>query len=165
MPIHPHDIGLGRETIANVAHVADIDGRITDRLDGQLVQFVDGLRTPVDIDVILKKADLRSAGGQHQVLVADGVHHIHRREALRLKCRRVEIDLDLTLFSAVRKGYGGSLHGHQASADKVDAVIVDLLLGKRLSRKGKLNDGHTRGRVGDDQWRRGAGRQLLQLGL
>ena len=73
-------------------------------LDGEVVQLRHGLRAAVQIDVVLELSDLRGPGGQNQVLGADGVDHIHRRQALGLQGIGVEIHLHLPLFAAVGKG-------------------------------------------------------------
>ena len=44
LAIDAHDVGLRRIAVAHVGHVADVDDRAVDRLDGQVVQLVDKLR-------------------------------------------------------------------------------------------------------------------------
>ena len=84
-----HDVGLRREAVAHVRHVADIDGRAVDHLDRQIVELVHGLGAGVQIHVVFELADLGGAGGKDQVLVADGGHDVGRREPFGLQQRRV----------------------------------------------------------------------------
>ena len=85
LSVYPHNVGLGRETVAHVGHVTDVDGRAAYSFDGKVIQFGDSLRAAVQVDVIFELSDLGGSGGQDQILSTDGVDHIHRREPLRLQ--------------------------------------------------------------------------------
>ena len=67
-------------------------------------------------------------------------------------CKRlkVEIYLYLPLLAAVGIGAFSTLDGGELSADEIQAVVVELLFGKALTRKTKLQNRHTRCRVSDD---------------
>ena len=54
--------------------------------------------------------DLRSSGGQDQILRADGVDHVHRRKAFGLQRIGIQIHLHLPLFAAVWIGNGRAGH-------------------------------------------------------
>ena len=57
LPIHPHDVGLRRKPVADIRHIANVDGGAPHRLDRQMIQFGNRLRGAVGIDVVLKCAD------------------------------------------------------------------------------------------------------------
>ncbi len=59
--VHAHDVGLRRETIADVGHIAHVDGRAIDRLDRKIIQFRDGLRIAVHLDLVFQRTDLGRA--------------------------------------------------------------------------------------------------------
>ena len=89
----------------------------------------------VHVDVVFVAADLRRAGRQDQVLRADRVDDVGRREALRLQRRRVEVDLDLRLLAAVRVRNLRALHRGQLRAQEVHADVEQLLLRQALARQ------------------------------
>ena len=93
------------------------------RLMGRSFNSGHRLRAAVQVNVIFELSDLRSSRGQNQVLGADGVDHIHRRQAFRLQGIGVEIHLHLPLLAAVRVGNGGARNRDQPGADKVHAVV------------------------------------------
>src|SRR5579862_3203757 len=92
-------IGLRRKSIPNVGDVADVDGGVVDRLDREIVQLADTLRAAVHVHVIFELPDLGGPGGQDQILSADGIDHIRRRQSLGLQEIRPDIDHHLALFS------------------------------------------------------------------
>ena len=62
------DVGLGRETVANVGNVANVDRRVADHLHRQVVELLHLLRTGVQVDVVFELIDLDRSRWQHQVL-------------------------------------------------------------------------------------------------
>ena len=146
-------------------NIANVDGVAAHVLDRQIVQFRDTLRTGVHVDVIFQGADFRGAGGQNQILRADRVHHIERRESLGLQGGRVQVHLYLALLSAVGIRDGCTRHGDQARADEINARIEQLLLREFVARERQLENRNRRSTVGDDQWRCSARWQLPKLGL
>src|SRR5579872_24175 len=57
LPIHPHDIGLWRKPVPDIRHIANVDGGVPHRLDGQLIQFGNRTGGAVGINRILKRTD------------------------------------------------------------------------------------------------------------
>jgi len=127
--------GLRRESITHVGHVTNVDGGIPNPFDGRSFNSATVCGLPLQIDVILELADLRSAGGKNQILGADGIYDVVRRQTFGLECVGIEIHLHLALFAAVRVGNRGPGNGHQPGSDKVRAVVEELLLGKFLPDK------------------------------
>ena len=83
LAVHADDVGLRRVAVAHVRHVADVDRRArpTIRIGRSFSSStVRGL--PLMSTSCSNDADLRRAGGQDQVLCADRVHHVDRRQAL-----------------------------------------------------------------------------------
>src|SRR5712664_1167338 len=125
-PVLADDVRLGGEAVAHVGHVPDIDGRVADHLDREIVQLRDGPRARVRRDVVLELPDLGGAGRQHDVLLAEGVDDVDRGQALRLEQPRVQVDHHLALLAAVRIRDGRARHRHELSPQEVQADIVEL---------------------------------------
>ena len=69
---------------------------------------------------------------QRQVLGVDGIDDVDRRQSLGLQLQRVDIDHDLAVFAASRRGKRDAMDGRELLAQPVDAVIVKLLLVERV---------------------------------
>src|ERR1019366_367077 len=78
LPIHVNDIRLRRVAVADMRDIANIDRIGADGFNRQIIQFLDGLGTTVEVHVVFERADFYRAGGQNQVLSSDRVHHIVR---------------------------------------------------------------------------------------
>ena len=161
LAIAADDVGLRRKAVAHVRHVVHVDGAVADGLDRKIVELLNGLGAGIQADVIFELADLRSAGGQNQVLGAHGVHHIGRRQAFGLQQRGLKIDHHLALLSAIGPRDGRALHGGELGADEVGGVIEQLLLGKALAGQRELQDGDAGGAVDQHVGRLRAGRHLM----
>src|SRR5213596_1580265 len=156
-------VRLRREAVAHVGDVPEVDRRIADHLDRQVVQLGHGPGAGVHGDVVFELADLRGAGRQDDVLLAEGGDDVGRGQPLRLEQALVQVDHDLALLAAVRIRDRGAGDGHELGPEEVEARVVELRLGQ--SRQGELQNGHRRRAVVDDQRRLGAGRQLAQDSL
>ena len=110
-------------------------------------------------------ADLGRALRLHQVLRVDGVHHLGAGHALGLQRPGIEINGDQPLLSTVRPGDDGAFHCGELGADVAGGDVEQLLFGQFLATETKLQDRHSRGRIGDDQRRRRTGRKGTHHGL
>ena len=102
---------------------------------------------------------------QNQILDADGVDYVVGGESSGLQRLQIQIDLHLPLLAAVGIGAFGALDGGELGADEIQAVVIQLLFGEALAGETKLQNGHTRCGVGNDQRRGCSLGQLAQLGL
>ncbi len=118
-PVLTHNIGLRRKAVADVGHIAHINGRAIHRLDRQIVQIRDGLRTAVHLDLIFQRPDLGSAARSDQVLRVNGIDNVVGRKSVGLEPRQIEINLDLAYLAAIRIGHGRAMHRCQLAAQKV----------------------------------------------
>ncbi len=159
------DVGLRRETVADMSDVAHVGRGAIDGFHGQVVEFVYGLRAAVHFDGVFKRAHFCGAGRKDQVLRGDGVDDIHRGKAVRLKGGRIGIHGNEALFAAVREWSCRAGNRRQLRTDKVVAEVEELLLAERIARESDLNDGNCGGGIDNDKRRRGAGRQKSQEGL
>src|ERR1700747_2291523 len=75
---------------------------------------------------------------------------------------RVEVDDDRALNTANRRGRRKSGYRKKLQPNEIQAVVKELLLRERLAKDVELSDRNVRGVVGNDIWRRGAGRRLAQ---
>ena len=112
-----HDVGLRRIAVAHVGDVADIDHRAVDALIGRSPSSAIATRELFSCSVYSNAADLLGADRGDQVL-RPARWRRPAPEATRLQRRRIEVDLDLPRFAAIRKGNGGARHRHQRRADR-----------------------------------------------
>ena len=135
LPVHAHDIGLRRESVADVGHIANIDAsRRWLVLMGRSFSAAMVSVEPFICDVVFGGTELDGAGGERQILRADGVDHVNRRQALGLQRGDIHVDGDLrAAFRHKGQGIGYAGNGGQLVADEVRAEIEQLLFGKALS--------------------------------
>ena len=139
LPVDLHDVGLRRKTVAYPGDVLHVNGRTTNCLDWNAVQVRDRLRGCVgNGNVVFPGADLRRSCGQDQVLQADRIDHIQRRQTLRLQGGGVEINLHLALFTAIGIRHGSPGHGDELRANEIQAVVVELLAPTDFARKAPI---------------------------
>src|ERR1700730_11916124 len=143
----------------------DINGRGSNGLDGEIVQFLDRRRTSIHIHVVFEGADLRRPGRQDEILRADRIHHVQRRQSVRLQGSRVQVHLNLTLLATVRIRYSRARYGSELRPDEVQPQVIQLLLRKRGAGKSELKNRNAGGAVSNDQRRCGSGRKLFELSL
>src|SRR5260370_1644710 len=91
--------------------------------------------------------------------------YIERRQTLRLQRCRIQIHLHLALFTAIGIGHRCARHSDELCPNKIQAIVVELLLRQVLTRESQLEDGDTRRAVGENERRRRPRRQLLELSL
>jgi hypothetical protein len=159
------DVRLDREAVVHLGHVPDVDQGTLHLPDGQIVQGLHGGRAAVEQHVVFRVPDLGRAGGEDEVLSADGIDDVRRRQPVRLQGLRVQVDHDLPRLPTVGQRHGGSLHGGELGADEVLRVVEELLLRQRLARDGELQDRHAGRAVADYQGRRHPLRQEPKQGL
>src|SRR5207253_8377442 len=82
------------------------------------------------------------------------VDYIERRQALRLQRGGIQIYLNLALFTAIGIGHGCARHGYELRPNKIQAIVVELLLRQVLPREGQLENRHTRCAISKDQDRK-----------
>ena len=68
LAVQADDVGLRREAVADGRDVAQVSGGAAHRLDGQVIQFLDGFGIAVEFHVVLEFADLGGAARQDNVL-------------------------------------------------------------------------------------------------
>src|SRR5882672_3402358 len=143
----------------------DVNGRGSNGLDGEIVQFLDRCRTSIHIHVVFEGADLRRPGRQDEILHADRVYHIQRREAVCLQGSGVQVHLNLTLFATIRIRYSRTRYRCELRPDEVQSQVIQLLLRKRGAGKSELKNRNAGSAVSNDQRRRGTRRKLFELSL
>ena len=105
-PLRRTMLVCGREAVGDRGDVANVDRRVVGRqLDGQIVQLRDGERAGVQIHIVFELADFGGAGGQNDVLIADGGDDVRGGQAFRLQQAGIQADVDLALFAAVGIGH------------------------------------------------------------
>ncbi len=165
LAVDAHDVGLRRETVAHMGNVVDVDDGSIHALDGKIVQALDRRRGAIGGQLVLERSHLHGSGRQNQILGADGVDHVVGGKSSGLQRLHIQIHLHLPLLAAVGIGAFSALDGGKLGADEIQAVVVQLLFGEALTGKTKLQNGHARRGVGDDQGRGCSLGELAQLGL
>jgi hypothetical protein len=165
LAVHAHDIDLRRESVGDIGDVVHVDGRAVLRFYRDVVDLVDGVRRTIHLDVVLGGAELRGAGGQDEILRADSVDDVHRRQALGLQCGDIHVDGDLALLAAVGPRHRCPGDGGHLATNEVGCVVEQLLLGEPLAFHADLQNGHVGSGVGDDEGRRDPGRHAAENGI
>ncbi len=138
--MNANDVRLWWIAVANVGHVLDVDGRVPNGSDRQIVQFLNCLRSPIHVHLVFVRANLGGPGGKNQVLNINGIHDVERRQAFRLQSGRIQVNLDLALLAAVRIRNGNSINRDEANTQKIQANVAQLLFAQALAGKGKLQN-------------------------
>ena len=85
----PHNVGLWRIAVSHMRHIAHVDGGAVHGLNRQIIEFSHGLRTGIQLYLMLQRPELRGTGRQNKILCADGIHHVHRTQVRGLESRRI----------------------------------------------------------------------------
>src|SRR5208283_4759213 len=131
--------------VGHLGNVPNVNRDPVDRLHRDGIKRVDEARTAVEPDVVLGVTDLRGAGRDNQILVADGRGNIAWGQAVGVHGVRIEVDHNLPLLAAPRVRHPRSLNRSQLLDDEVLTVIEDLLFGERVAADGDLYDRHAGG--------------------
>src|SRR5580765_90510 len=134
-------------------------------LDGQVVEFYDGAGAAVHFDAVFECAKFGRAGRKEKILRVDGVDDVDRRKTFGLESRRIGIHGNQALLATVGEWSCCTLNGSELSANEIITKVKELLFAKSVAGQSNLNDRDGRGRIDNDQWRSGAGRQKTQEGL
>ena len=120
--------GLGRIAVAHMRDVTHEHRRAIDCLDRQIVEIGDRVRGIVEFHHILVGADLDVTSRNDLGLIGDRGLHIGGGNVVRLHRLRIEVDLDLAGFAAIRRRKGSAWHRDHDWAHRVLRQIEDLLL-------------------------------------
>src|SRR5207302_383762 len=99
-PVAADNVGLHRVAVVDVGDVFDVDRDAVNGANRDVVEGRDQVRTAVELDVVLRGAHLRGAGGDDQVLVGEGRADVVGGQAAGIQGVQVEIDHDLALLAA-----------------------------------------------------------------
>ena len=123
-----------------IGDVVDEYGRAVDDADGQIIEFVETVRRPIEIDDIFEVADLLCADRRHDVLPSDRVDDVLRRKSVGLQFILVDIHLDLKELASIGRGDRRTGDGGELRPNEVLAIVVDLRLRERFARQRELDD-------------------------
>ena len=148
-----------------MGHLADGDQRPVNRLDRQVVEFIDGLGAVIEQDRVFVEAQLGGAHRDDLVLQRQGIAHILGRQAFGGQRLRVEVEGDLPLLAAHRCRHGQARQGAQGQADIVLHQVANFGFRQAGAGERHLQDRHRGGAVVEDQRRGDARWHLLEHGL
>src|SRR4029077_6548111 len=77
LAVHPNDVGLNGVSIHGFADIADENGGLADCFQRHAVDELCGGRLAVGVQVVIDGTDLNVAGGENEVALVDGAHHVH----------------------------------------------------------------------------------------
>ena len=129
LSVDANDVGLRRKAIADMRNIADVNHRAVHLADRNVIQTLDREGRRIGFYLVFVAADFQCTRRQDQVLLPDGVDNVLRGKPLGLERRGVEIKLHLSLLAAVRIRNRGAFNRNQLHADKILAVVVQLLFG------------------------------------
>ena len=143
LAVDADDVGLRRVAVADVGDVADVDRCAADRLDRQVVELLDVVGLAFSRRRIRSSPIFERAARQDQVLHADRVDDVGRRQALGLQRLR-DRGRPGSAAACRRTGYGidAPCTRRELRAEEVHAEVEQLLLGQALAREAELQDRH-----------------------
>ena len=148
-----------------VGDVANEHGRAVDDADRHVVELVEpGWRT-VERHDIFEVADLFGSDGRDDILPADRVDHVLRRQSVGLQLVLIDVDLHLEDLASVGRGNRRACDLRQLRPDEILSGVLKLRLRERLARQRQLNDRDARSVEAENEGRRNSLRQVLKDGL
>ncbi len=159
------DICLGREPVAHIGNVLQVDGRGAHSAHREVVEPGHHVWAGVDADGVFLKADLHRTRRRDEVLPGNGGGHVAGRQLPGKELLGVEIDDDLALFTAERKRQLCAAHRRETRPKEVRCDVVDLLLGQRWAGDCELENRGIGRAVLEYAWGRRAGRKGSEKGL
>ena len=158
LPVPPDDVGLRREAIADIRHVANVDGRVADHLDREIVDLRDassGWRSVRRHIRTGRSWPCPTAAADSDSLTAVTTSNGDRPFAC--SCGRIQIDHDLPLLAAIRIRNHSARNGDQLGAEEVQRDVVQILLLQALAGQGELQNRNARRAVAQNDRRIDAG--------
>src|SRR5262249_27492823 len=129
---------------------------------GQVVQLVYILRATVHLDGVFKLSHLCRAGGENQILVADGGDDIRCGKAVCLHGSGIGINGNEPLLAPVGERSGRTLNRRQLRAYEVVSEVEKLLFAEGFAGKAKLKHWNGGSGINNDERRSRARRQEAQ---
>jgi hypothetical protein len=161
--VHVHDAVLHGEAVGNLRHLAQQDRRVSHHFNGNGLEPLHRFRAGIQEHAIVGAPDSRLSRGQNHVRGLERGHHVTRRKPLGRQRLRVDVHNNLPFLAAEGRGGGQTGNSEQADTNKIQAVVVELLLGNGVTGNRELryrniggvelNDvgrRHTRGRNAQD---------------
>src|SRR6202007_1286748 len=122
-------------------------------------------RASVSSDLVLKLSNLCRTRWQDEVLRIHRTDHVGSRDSAGLHLPGVQIHFPISLLAAIWIRDRSAGDCYQLRTNKVQSVIVELLLRKSLASKTKAQHWDIRRIVTYDQWRRDSHWKLQEDGL
>ncbi len=118
----------------------------------------------VGVDVVIHRTHAHVAGGQNQVGVVRGAHHVHRTQLVRLQFQRVDVDHDLPVLAAVGRRHRSAGNARDLIANLKLQIVVELRFVEPLAIDGQQANRKTRCVHLHHDRRQRAFRQAAQIG-
>ena len=117
----------------------------------------------IGVDVVVFRTYSHIACGQDGVGIIDRANHVHQAKLMRLQLYRINIDLNLPVFTAKRLRYGCSWHVSNLVANRKLPQVVQLRLIHSFALQGNQADRQTGSVELEHDWRQRTRRQAPQL--
>ena len=124
MTVLAHDVLLDLGAVPDLGHVLQEDRGPVHELDRDHVEILDRGRRGVGSNGVLGVADFRRPGGQRQILGVHRIDDVERRQSARQELVRIDVDHDLAVLAAGRRGQRHARNRRQLLPDTVDTEIV-----------------------------------------
>ena len=159
LAVDPHHVGLDEVGVLRGRHVTEERGVARLIAQGDFLHSLDMVEHGVAVDSVIRGSELGAARGQEDVVLVDGLHHVHRREVPRLHLDPVKVHHDRADLTAVDQRRDGSGLRHDLGPHLVPANVEEGRFVLGLAIQGHQADRSHAGRViRQDDRRQGARR-------
>ena len=110
LAIDADDVVLDLTGVFGFSHIAHRHPARPGRLERNVVELLDALHHGVGVDVVVVGADLYVSGGQNQVVLVDGIDHVHHAQLPGKQFEGIDVDHDLPVLASKRRWDLGAFH-------------------------------------------------------
>ena len=150
---------VGILELADVRHQHRIVAVHLDRILAGILQ----IELRVRIDVVVEISDLNVARRKNDVRLTQGPHHVHRTDLPGFQLERIDIELDLTPWSAKRLRNGCAGNARELIANEVLSDVLQIAVRHSFAVHRDQTNGKARSVGLEHHRRQGAGRQVLHI--
>ena len=164
LAVHAHHVQLNLTGILHARDIANVSGRALADVEREVIQFLDGRHHAVGVDLIIERAELRVARRDHDVVIADGVDDIQRRQPARRRLFRVNVSQNATELPAINGGRNDARDGLKAIPKiEVGHVVKFRFIERRTGHADETERDGRGGIKGHDHRRNRARRQIVEV--
>ena len=130
LAVDPHNVGLDRRRILDLADIPEQDRGIADGLDRELVHIGDMVDLRVRVEIVIVGADFNVAGRKDEIGLVHRPDDVHHAQLVGFELERVDINHDLPVTAAKGLRDRGAGHIGHLVAHIVLPEVAQLGLGE-----------------------------------